>query len=216
MSEPPAEDSDATAARLRAGVRLDPAGAAFWTARYREGFMPWDAGGVPAALAEFLRGERAALRVLVPGCGSAYEARAFHAAGHDVTAIDFSPAALERARALLAATPEIAGCLRQADFFVDDLGPPFGLVYERAFLCALPRTRWGQWAARIGELSAPGGRIAGFFFSGAEARGPPFGLRPGELERLLAPAFDLVEDRAVSDSIPAFAGRERWQVWRRR
>lgn len=212
MSSPP-PDEEETAARLRAGPRLDPAGPEFWSARYREGFTPWDAGGVPSALEAFLEGERARLRVLVPGCGSAYEVRVFDASGHDVLAIDFSASALERASAILGS---LSRRLRQADFFTDDFGAPFDLVYERAFLCALPRPLWGRWAVRIAELLPPGGRLAGFFFASEEPRGPPFGLRRGELDGLLAQAFERVDDRAVTDSIPVFAGRERWQVWRRR
>lgn len=200
-------------AKLRRGPRLDPAGAAFWDARYREAFMPWDAGGVPAALQRFLDGERAAYRVLLPGCGSAYEARAFAERGHDVLAIDFSALALERARTLLG---EWSGTLRHADFFFDDLGAPFDLVYERAFLCALPRPHWARWTARVAEILRPGGRMIGFFFRSDDERGPPFGLKAGEIETLLAPAFDLLADAAVEDSLPVFAGRERWQVWRRR
>lgn len=213
MTPLPPDAEDPTAARLRAGPRLDPAQPEFWSARYREGFTPWDAGGVPSALQAFVRTERAPLRVLVPGCGSAYEVRVFDAAGHDVLAIDFSVSALERASAILGS---LSHRLRQADFFADDLGAPFDLVYERAFLCALPRPLWTRWAARVAELLPPGGRLAGFFFASEELRGPPFGLRPGELEGLLAQAFERVDDRAVADSIPVFAGRERWQVWRRR
>jgi thiopurine S-methyltransferase len=213
MSPRPPDDDNAPAARLAAGPRLDPARPEFWSARYREGFTPWDAGGVPRALEAFLQGERAPLSVLVPGCGSAYEVRAFEAAGHRALAIDFSASALERARAILGPA---AGALRQADFFADDLGAPFDLVYERAFLCALPRALWRRWAARLAELLPANGRLAGFFFSSDEPRGPPFGLRHGELDSLLAGTFDRIEDRAVADSIPVFAGRERWQVWRRR
>jgi SAM-dependent methyltransferase len=199
--------------KLRRGPRLDPGEAGFWDARYRESFMPWDAGRTPEALARFLDTEPARLRVLIPGCGSAYEARDFAARGHDVLAIDFSAPALDRARALLGAQ---ASLLRQADFFVVDLGAPFDLVYERAFLCALPRALWARWATRAAVLVRPGGRLAGFFFLGDDGRGPPFGLQPGELEALLAGAFDRIEDAPVDDSIPVFAGRERWQVWQRR
>ena len=213
MSPLPPDGEDPTATRLRAGPRLDPAQPEFWSARYREGFTPWDAGGVPPALEAFVRDKRAPLRVLVPGCGSAYEVRVFDAAGHDVLAIDFSASALERASAILGS---LSHRLRQADFFADDLGAPFDLVYERAFLCALPRPLWTRWAARVAELLPPGGRLAGFFFASEEPRGPPFGLKRGELEGLLAQAFERVDDRAVADSIPVFAGRERWQVWRRR
>ena len=155
----------------------------------------------------------AARRVLLPGCGAAYEARAFAERGHDVLAIDFSAAALERARALLGDWSRV---LRHADFFADDLGAPFDIVYERAFLCALPRPHWPRWAARVAEIVRPGGRVVGFFFRSDDERGPPFGLKAGEIETLLAPAFDRVADAPVEDSIPVFAGRERWQEWRRR
>jgi SAM-dependent methyltransferase len=200
-------------AKLQRGPRLDPAGAAFWDARYREAFMPWDAGGVPVALTRFLDATPAPLRALIPGCGAAYEARAFAERGHDVLAIDFSRLALERAATLLG---EWSRVLRFADFFSDDLGAPFDLVYERAFLCSLPREHWPRWSARIGELVRPGGRLIGFFFWRDDDRGPPFGLGPGELEPLLAPAFDRIEDAPVDDSIAVFAGGERWQAWRRR
>ena len=204
--------SDDAAERLRRGPKLDPAGPDFWDVRFREGFMPWDAGGVPAALREFLTREPVGRRVLVPGCGSGYEVRAFADAGHDVVAIDFSPVAIEAARSVLG---ELGRVLVQGDFFAHPLGE-YDLVYERAFLCALPRPLWPRWSARVAELVRPGGRLAGFFFRSDEERGPPFGLKAGELESLLASAFDRTEDAAVIDSIPVFAGRERWQIWRRR
>jgi SAM-dependent methyltransferase len=199
--------------KLRRGPRLDPGGPGFWDARYREAFMPWDAGGVPRALTRFLDGEPSRLHVLIPGGGSAYEARDFAARGHDVLAIDFSTLALDRARTLLGESSRV---LRQADFFADDLGAPFDLVYERAFLCALPRALWPRWSARVAELVHSGARLIGFFFFGEGDRGPPFGLKEGEVEALLASAFERIADDAVEDSLPVFAGRERWQVWRRR
>jgi SAM-dependent methyltransferase len=205
--------SENAESKLRRGPRLDPGGAAFWDARYRESFVPWDAGRAPAALARFLDGERTTLRVLIPGCGSAYEALDFAMRGHDVLAVDFSALALDRARAVLG---DRANVLRQADFFADDLGAPFDLVYERAFLCALPRALWARWAARVAELMRPGGRLAGFFYFDDGERGPPFGLGSGEADALLAGAFDRIADAPVADSLPVFAGRERWQVWRRR
>jgi SAM-dependent methyltransferase len=193
--------------------REDAAQPDFWEKRFREGFTPWDAGRVPAALEKFLKAEPRGQRVLIPGCGSGYEVRAFAEAGFEVLAIDFAPAAVERARQVLG---PLAHLVRLADFFDFDAGAPFDLVYERAFLCALPRRMWPRYAPRVAGLLRPEGRLAGFLFFDDNDRGPPFGLKRGELDALMSENFDLAADAAVGDSIPVFAGKERWQVWTRR
>jgi len=190
----------------------DPAGPAFWEKRYREQIMPWDAGRVPDMARTYMGTLAPHSRVLIPGCGTAHDARAFAEAGHDVIAVDFSDAALEAARAVLG---EWSDCLRLGDFFTMDLGAPIDVVYERAFLCALPRDAWPRYARRVAEVLRPGGALAGFFFWDESERGPPFGLKPGELESLLDPAFHRSVDAAVADSIPIFKGKERWQIWLR-
>ena len=68
----------------------------------------------------------------------------------------------------------------------------------------------------MAELLPSGGLLAGFFFVCDQCKGPPFGLLPQQLAALLHEAFEPVEDAGVPDSLPVFAGRERWQVWRRR
>ncbi len=68
----------------------------------------------------------------------------------------------------------------------------------------------------MAQLLAPGVRLAGFYFIGTTPKGPPFGIERDELDVLLTSNFELIEDREVSDSIPVFAGRERWLTWRRR
>lgn len=186
----------------------------FWDTRYRGQVTPWDAHGVPAAFAAWAGRQDAKARVLIPGCGTGYEVRALATQGHDVLAIDFSAAAVEAARRELG---ELADRVRQADFFAVE-GGPFDAVYERAFLCALPRRLWEDWARRIAVLVRPGGVLAGFFFFDDNAKGPPFGIAPAALDALLGPAFERVEDAPVpeAESIPVFSGKERWQVWRRR
>jgi len=151
--------------------------------------------------------------VLIPGCGSAYEAGYLAENGFDVLAIDFSAAAVELARKNLSRFGDI---VRLADFFEFDYGKPYDVIYERALLCALPPGIWSQYAPRTAQLLQPGGELVGFFFFKATEKGPPFGTSPEALHAFLDPYFDLVEDKAVTDSIPVFEGSERWQVWRRR
>jgi hypothetical protein len=71
-------------------------------------------------------------------------------------------------------------------------------------------------ARRWAELQGQGGLLAGYFYFDEAEKGPPFGIARAELDALLASAFECVVDEAVEDSIPVFAGKERWMVWRRR
>ncbi len=184
----------------------------FWESRYQDKFIPWDAGKVPDSLREYLPKLQPGARILVPGCGSAYEAGYLAENGYDVLAVDFSPAAVELAKKNLGPRGDI---VRLADFFAFGAGAPFDAIYERAFLCALPRKMWNAYAERCAQLLKPGGVIAGFFFLAETPKGPPFGTSQPELDALLGGRFKRVEDQMVDDSIDVFRGRERWQVWQR-
>ena len=134
----------------------------------------------------------------------------FVAHGDDVLGIDFSEPALERAR-------QLSLPVRLADFFALQ-ETPFDVVYERTFLCALPRSRWPEWGAHIPKLVRRGGLLAGFFFFDDNERGPPFGIAMPRLHSLLDSAFELIEEEAVpaTESVPVLAGKERWLVWKRK
>jgi hypothetical protein len=190
----------------------DPNSPSFWDERFEQGFTPWDRGGVPDALRAFAAA-RAPLRTLIPGCGAAYELAFLSDAGWDATAIDFSAAAVATARA---AVGPWSHKVEQADFFAWQPQAPLELIYERAFLCAMPRAMWPQVAARWAALLPPGALLAGYFFFDEAPKGPPFGIGPDRLDALLTPYFERIDDAPVTDSIAVFAGKERWQVWQRR
>ena len=174
--------------------------------------MPWDAGGVPAELETFVDTGPIGRQVLVPGCGSAYEAARLAAAGSQVLAVDFSAAAVARARAVTAGSGAV---ILEADFFELD-ERRYDLIYERAFMCALTPDRRLDWARQCARLLQPGGRLVGLFFTDGEASdGPPFGIAEADLQTLLSRWFLRLEDRASTGSLPVFVGRERWQVWAR-
>ena len=185
----------------------------FWCKRFGEGVTPWDAGRVQGDFASFVAARAQPLNTLIPGCGSAWEAG--HLADHrwPVTALDFSPTAVACAREVLTDQAVDLVC---ADFFAWQPAQALDLIYERAFLCALPRKLWADWGKRVAELLPPGGLLAGYFFVCDQLKGPPFGILPEQLDALLLPNFECLTDQPVADSIPVFAGRERWQIWRRR
>jgi SAM-dependent methyltransferase len=190
----------------------DPGDASFWDERFERGVMPWEFGGVPEGFRAFTsRHQQCA--VLIPGCGSAREAAWLAQAGWPVRAIDFAAQAVTAAKAQLGAYADV---VEQADFFAYAPPVPVQWVYERAFLCALPRSRRADYAAKMAALLPAGGVLAGYFYIGETPKGPPFGIDRAELDALLAPHFELVEDLPVADSLPVFEGRERWLTWRRR
>lgn len=184
----------------------------FWTVRYAAGKTPWDFGGVPSALKSFLERSSGSGRVLIPGCGSGYEMQEFHAAGYDVSAMDFSPAAVDQAKRVLGS---LADRVILGDFFSYDFGERrFDLIYERTFLCSMTTTRWPEYVNRMADLLLPGGRLIGVFLYGQRpSSGPPFPITEPEAEQLFKKRFELVRSEAMTDSLPLFRDMERWQEW---
>lgn len=201
-------------------AKHDPATPEFWNVRFDANFTPWDQRGVPQCLRDYLVANPTPQKVLIPGCGAANEVEHFLARHWAPIAIDFSPAAVAQARMQLG---PLASYVREDDFFGDTIrAGDFDVIYERAFLCALPRRLWPAWAKRVAELiphavgGSESGRLIGFFVEDDNPKGPPFGLKSGELEELLSPAFTLLDKTVPQDSIPVFAGKETWQVWARK
>lgn len=183
----------------------------FWDVRYRDGVTPWEGARLsPEALAFFQA--QPASRILLPGCGSAGDLPLLLDCGHQVLAVDFSAQAVEIARAQW---PQAAAHIRQADFFAVEETPSFDMVFERAFLCALPPRLHARYAEKMARLLRPGGALLGVFFIADTPRGPPFGLGMSALSALLEPAFVLESCAPQAEGVPVFGGRECWMVWRR-
>lgn len=209
--------------------KADPGSPAFWNMRFDADFMPWDRRAAMQNLGQWLSRHPAPSmhsRVLIPGCGNAREIPAFVRAGYRVTAVDFAERAVEQAHALLAqedAALRSRVDLHVADYFLDAPGKlKADVIYESAFLCALPPVLRENWAAVTAKRLAAGGKLVGYFFvqdkemTAEDLRGPPFVMTRQMLDGLLSPAFTLVEEAVPPDSIAVFAGRERWMVWTRR
>ena len=186
----------------------------FWSVRYAAGRTPWDLHAVPESLHAYLHRSSTRGRVLIPGCGSGYEVRAFHDAGYDVSAIDFSPIAIEQAQRVLG---PLESKVQLGDFFGHDLGERrFDLIYERTFLCSMPPERWREYATRMAQLLVPGGQLVGIFLYGMPADPPPFPMTDAQAAELFGRGFELCRSESLPASLSVFKGMgERWQEWRR-
>ena len=112
--------------------------AAYWQARYATGRDGWDAHAItPPLRAYFDQLDVAAQpRILIPGAGRAYEAEYLHQLGfRQVFVADIAPEALA---ALAARVPDFPKeHLLLANFFALPNDPPYDLIVEQTFFCAL-------------------------------------------------------------------------------
>lgn len=193
----------------------DSADPLFWEERYRAENRPWERHGVPkilSSLLESMKPEKPG-RVLLPGCGSAYELKIFLDAGWDAWGIDFSETAVKRARGIV---PEHQERLLLGDFFTYQFEHSFDLIYERSFLCALPPRLRAAYASRMNDLLLPRGKLVGFFLYGAPFEGPPFPLKDGKEAKELLSDFELIEDCVIEGSHSTALAKEHWQEWKKK
>jgi len=82
-----------------------------WEQRYETNELPWDSGRADGNLSAALeRYDIAPCRVLELGCGTGSNAIWLAQQGFDVTALDISEVALERARQAAKRAAPLAGC----------------------------------------------------------------------------------------------------------
>ena len=95
----------------------DPGTEPFWEERYRQGVTPWDLGEASLAFQDLMSSPDAPApgKLVVLGCGRGHDAVFFARQGFEVTAVDFSPSAIEEARK----TAERAGA--KVNFIEHDL-----------------------------------------------------------------------------------------------
>jgi len=184
----------------------------FWNIRYQQGVTPWEGAQPDPLMTTFAKNLPAGARVLLPGCGSASDVAWMLQAGMQVDAIDFSEEAILRAAQALHDQPVR---LWQADFFSLPEQQDYDLVFERAFLCALPPRLWESYTQKMQGLIRTGGYLAGLFFVAETPKGPPFGTSRQQLETLLGESFSLQECQLQDSAVPVFAQNEYWMVWRR-
>ncbi|NVC95068.1 methyltransferase domain-containing protein [Vibrio natriegens] len=188
----------------------------FWDDLFVKGTMPWDRNQTPKELKHYLnRISSVPQTVFIPGCGAAYEVEHFIEHGHDVVAMDYSEQAVKIAQSKLGRHKDK---VRLGDVFNTEFSKPFDMIYERAFLAALPKDKWDDYFSMIRRLLPSNGLLVGYFVIDNDylSRFPPFCLRSGELENRLEPSFDLIEAVSVADSVDVFKGKEHWMVWRKK
>lgn len=179
----------------------------YWNKRYAGEDSPWDLGAVsPPLKAYFDQLTDKSLRILVPGCGNAWEAEYLWQQGFVNThVIDLAPAALEQFQQRVPGFP--AAQLIQGDFFKHE--GLYDRIIEQTFFCAINPVLRPEYARKASELLAPGGKLVGLLFDDVlNTDKPPFGGNAEEYRRYFAPYFELKTLERAYNSVKPRADRE--------
>jgi thiopurine S-methyltransferase len=181
----------------------------FWNNRYVNQQMGWDIGYPSTPLKEFIDTlEDKSIRILIPGCGNAYEAEYLHQQGFEnVFVIDIAPLALEGFKKRAPHFPE--DHLFCGDFFEHDA--EYDLILEQTFFCALNPDLRPAYAKKMHELLAANGKLAGVMFKfPLTEKGPPFGGSVEEYQDYFEEYFSIESMQECKNSIEPRLGNELW------
>jgi SAM-dependent methyltransferase len=180
-----------------------------WQRRYEEEDTPWDKGKPSPALADYLREQRIAGRVLVPGCGRGHDARALAAQPEaTVVGLDLSPIAVAQAQKL-GTTANLS--FITGDFFQlpPEFAGSFDWIVEHTCFCAIDPSLRGEYVQATANALRPGGRIFGIFFMNPDSdTAPPYPSTREELSALFDPHFTLLDEWVPQNSFPGREQRE--------
>ncbi len=165
-----------------------------WDEKYRGRDTPWDTGRPSTELMRVVRDEKIATgRAIELGCGTGTNAVWLAEQGFEVTAVDFSPLALERAKT----RAEVAGVTIQ--FYLADvlnpssLGGPYSFFFDRGCYHVVRRIDVGKFLQTIRQLTEPGSR--GLVLAGNAKEphdpGPPV-VEEKDIRRELGSVFEIV------------------------
>ena len=196
-----------------------------WSEHYQSGTPPWETGHPSAELARVIVEENIApCRVIELGCGSGINAVWLARQGFEVTGIDITPLAIERARQRAAdAGVSVRFVLGDVLDLPKDLatGQAFPFFFDRGCYHSVRQTGAAAYVQSLLNVTAPGAR--GLILTGnsrepsPEGQGPPV-VSAEELHAELEPAFKIVRLREFrfDASIPGNPSPLAWSCWVKR
>ncbi len=180
----------------------------YWNNLYKSNDIGWDIGFPSPPIKEYIdQLKNKDWKILIPGCGNAYEAEYLLNQGFtNVTLIDIAPmvtAQLEQRfeKELGKRVNVVTG-----DFFNHE--GKYQLILEQTFLSALDPSLRTRYAEKMRSLLVKGGQLVGVLFNQRFEEGPPFGASVQEYKDLFSNYFSIKTMEACRNSIDRREGSE--------
>lgn len=172
----------------------------FWNQRWENNLTGWDIGYASPAITDFMMNfPNKSAKILIPGCGNAYEAEFLVEHGFTtITLLDIAPKAVERLNEKFKNLMNVR--ILCEDFFQHQ--EKYDLIIEQTFFCAISPEKREKYAQKANELLNENGKIIGVLFSREfEKQGPPFGGNKTEYIPLFEPFFTVEKMENCYNSI---------------
>ena len=186
---------------------VDKLNSNYWNLRYKNQDTGWDIGKASIPIIEYINQLKdKSIKILIPGCGFAYEAEYLYNNGFkNVIIIDFSNIALQEFKNRVPNFPK--SHLIQDDFFKHN--QLYDLVIEQTFFCALHPSLREKYVQHCHELLKPKGKLVGLLFNDKmNDDKPPFGGSEKEYIQLFSKYFKINIIKNCYNSIKPREGRE--------
>ena len=178
----------------------------YWNNRYEAAETGWDLKNISPPLKAYIdQLTNKNLHILIPGCGSGYEAEYLLKQGfRKVTVIDFAPLAVEKMQSYLSEYQNVK--IICGDFFTH-FGE-YDLILEQTFFCALNPSLRMKYVQKMADLLSKNGKLVGLLFGVQFPNNPPFGGSQEEYIGLFSNVFTINLLEPCYNSVKPRVGNE--------
>ena len=171
----------------------------YWSLRYQKEQTGWDIGEASRPLVQlFKEFEHKEAKILIPGCGNAYEAEYLFNEGYqNVYLLDM---AKEPLNDFIKRNPNFPSDQVLFGDFFKHVGR-YDIIVEQTFFCAINPNLRTVYVDKCHELLNHKGRILGVLFNRDFEGGPPFGGSTEEYQSLFKLKFSKVSFELSPHSI---------------
>jgi SAM-dependent methyltransferase len=186
-----------------------------WNSRYDTKETGWDIGFVSPPLKEYIdQITDLNIKILIPGCGNAYEAEYLFSKGFkNVFIVDYSQIAISN---LIKRIPDFPIFNAVCDDFFNISGQ-YDLILEQTFFCAIDPKLRNNYAKQISSLLKENGKLVGLFFSVPMfSDHPPFGGSKQEYIECFSKLFSINTIEKCYNSIKSRNNKELFFIFNKK
>jgi cyclopropane fatty-acyl-phospholipid synthase-like methyltransferase len=174
-----------------------------WQRHYDEGDLGWDLGQVAPPFIKLFESKTILPgKTLIPGCGRGHEVIYLAENGFEVTAVDYSPGAVNHLKSTVQERNLKCEVLNMDFFGIDSAhNGVYDLLIEQTFFCAISPEQRSSYVSTVARALKKGGMLAGLFYNtGEEEGGPPFNTTREDIKKYFSDSFEIRQLSKAEDS----------------